>query len=281
MDFKRVIKWLNWNEIPPEFISSLLVFLIIIILILFIHFNIKKYDPLKKPSTFINIIESLTSFTDKQVSQIMGPAFNGYGGFILYTGLYIFLGFLVGMIGLPNIIQPTSSWALEALPNPFTNLAMPLALALVTFGLTHFTAMKYKHWSYFKRYTEPFAIFLPINLVTMWSNVLSLTLRLFGNALAGYCVITLIYVGIGTIIPPLGNYSGLALTPLLAPIAHLYFDIFDGLIQLAVFCILTMINVSTEYISPSDYKLALENKKLFKEQKHLKKIKKKELKANA
>ena len=114
----------------------------------------------------------------------------------------------------------------------------------------------------------------------MWSNVLSLTLRLFGNALAGYCVITLIYVGIGTIIPPLGNYSGLALTPLLAPIAHLYFDIFDGLIQLAVFCILTMINVSTEYISPSDYKLALENKKLFKEQKHLKKIKKKELKAN-
>lgn len=279
MDFERVIKWLSWNELPPEFLSSLLVFLIIIILILIVHFKIKKYNPLERPKGFMNAVEAITNFADKQVDQIMGPAFKGYGGFILYCGLYIFFGFLIGMIGLPNILQPTSKFTFEALPNPFTNLAMPLSLALVTFGLTHFTAMKYKHWSYFKRYTEPFAVFLPINLVTMWSNVLSLTLRLFGNALAGYCVITLIYVGIGTIIPPLGNYAGLAITPVLAPIAHLYFDIFDGLIQLAVFCILTMINISTEYISPEDYRKAIENKKLYKEEKKNKKLMKKDLKA--
>ena len=137
MDFERVIKWLSWNELPPEFLSSLLVFLIIIILILVVHFKIKKYNPLERPKGFMNAVEAITNFADKQVDQIMGPAFKGYGGFILYCGLYIFFGFLIGMIGLPNILQPTSKFTFEALPNPFTNLAMPLSLALVTFGLNN------------------------------------------------------------------------------------------------------------------------------------------------
>ena len=106
-------------------------------------------------------------------------------------------------------------------------MAMPLSIALVTFSLTHFTAMKYKKLGYFKRYVEPVFLFLPVNLISMWSSLLSLTLRLFGNALAGYCIITIIYIGFGTIIPPLGNYAGLAITPFIAPFAHLFFDVFD------------------------------------------------------
>ena len=136
-------------------------------------------------------------------------------------------------------------------------------------------AYKCKKWAYFKRYVEPVALFLPINLVSMWSSVLSLTLRLFGNALAGYCVITLIYVGFGTLIPPEGNLAGLAITPVIAPFAHLYFDIFDALIQLAVFTMLTMINISGEYISPQDLEIAKFEKARYKEEKALRKKQKK------
>ena len=245
MDFGKIIAPISWSTLPPEFMTSLLAFLISLILILIINIKVRNYDPLRKPSGFMNVCEIVINFADKQVQEIMGRAFSNFGGYISFLGFYILIGFFIGMIGIPNVFQPGSEAFLQALPNPFTNIAFPLSIAICTFVLTHFTAIKYKKWSYFKRYTEPFAVFLPINLVTMWSNVLSLTLRLFGNALAGYCVITLIYVGIGTIIPPLGNYAGLAITPVLAPIAHLYFDIFDGLIQLAVFCILTMINIST------------------------------------
>ena len=116
----------------------------------------------------------------------------------------------------------------------------------------------------------------------MWSNVLSLTLRLFGNALAGYCVITLIYVGLSTVIPPAGSYWGMFLDPLIAPAAHLYFDIFDGAIQLVVFTMLTMINIAQEYISPQELldakneKEAQKRRKLArKEEKRLKKLEKK------
>jgi len=277
MDFSKMIEFYSWNEIPPEFISSFITLLAVILIAVVVRIKLNSYDPLKKPKGFLHIIEILIDFTDRQVESIMGPVFRGFGGYILAVGLYIILGFVLGFIGIPNVFQPGSESFLQPLPNPFTNLAMPLSLALATFVLTHYTAIKCKKWTYFERYLEPFPVFLPINLVTMWSSVLSLTLRLFGNALAGYCIITLIYCGIGTIIPPDGSFWGLALTPFLAPLAHLYFDIFDGAIQLAVFTILTMINVSNEYMSKEDYEKMIlgqkEAKRLKKEKRLAKRAK--------
>lgn len=260
MDFSKVYKVLSWNEIPPEFFSSIITLLILAILAIVIHIKLKNYDPLKKPNGFLHLVEISVEFADKQVSDLMGPVFEGFGGYVLFLACYIFIGFLVGMLGFPNVFQPNrlpSSIAFSPLPNPFTNLAMPLSIALMTFGLTHFTAMKYKKWHYFHRYIEPLPFFLPINLITMWSSVLSLTLRLFGNALAGFCVITLIYSGFAAMSP---SGVGLVATPFVASISHLYFDLFDGFIQLTVFCMLTMINISGEYISPETLKAQKEDK---------------------
>lgn len=275
MDFGKVIKWLSWDEIPPEFISSILALLIMLILTIVIRIKLRNYDALEKPKGFFNAFEAINDWVEKQVIDLMGPAFKDFAGYILFTGGYILLGFIIGWIGIPNIFQPSGDTFGEPLPNPFTNIAMPLSIALITFVLTHYTAIKYKHWSYFERYLEPIPIFLPVNLVTMWSSLLSLTLRLFGNALAGYCVITLIYVGLGTSLPPEGSLVGMVFDPILAPIGHLYFDLFDGLIQMAVFTILTMINISNEYISPEEYKLSLINKKQEKEMKKQRKLEKK------
>ena len=250
MNLNHAIEFPTWNDIPPEFLTSVIALLIIAILALVVRARLKSYDPLKPPRGILYAAEELVGFADRQVQSMMGPAFDGFGGYILVLGLYIFISFILGFIGIPNFFQPGSEKFLAPLPNPFTNTAMPLSIALLTFFWIHFTAMRYKGWGYFKRYTEPFAVFLPINLVTMWSPVLSLTLRLFGNALAGFCVVTLVYTGFEYAFTTVG--VGLALTPLLAPIVHLYFDVFDGLIQLTVFCMLTMMNVAAEYVSPEE-----------------------------
>ena len=282
MDFGKIIEPISWNTLPPEFLTSILALLIVVIFAFVIRLKLRHYDPLKKPHGFLNVVETVVEFADNSVKNLMGSAFDGFGGYICCVGLYIFLGFFIGMIGIPNVFQPQGETFLEPLPNPFTNLAFPLSLALVTFVLTHYTSIKVKKWAYFERYIEPIPVFLPINLVTMWSNVLSLTLRLFGNALAGYCVITLIYVGLSTAIPPAGSYWGMFLDPLIAPAAHLYFDIFDGAIQLVVFTMLTMINIAQEYVSPQELldakneKEAHKRQKLArKEEKRLKKLEKK------
>lgn len=291
MDLKKMISWLGWNELPAEFLSSVIVCIAIIIFAIVLHFKIRDYDPLKRPKGIVHIWEIIVEFVDKQVASLMGDGFTKgvAGGYILTLGLYIFIGFFWGMIGFPNIFQPGNRFTyvdangnnavgtlfLKPMPNPFTNTAMPLSIALLTFLWIHITSIRCKGWGYFKRYIEPLPFFLPINLVTMWSGTLSLTLRLFGNALAGYCVITLIYSGFSQTFTVTG--AGLAITPLIAPLAHLYFDLFDGLIQVAVFCMLTMINVSTEYISKED----LEAMKQAKIQAKLDKKKQKELKRQA
>lgn len=278
MDFGKIIEPLSWNTLPPEFLSSLLALIIILIITFVIRLKLRHYNPLKKPSGFLNIVEIIVEFADNSVKNLMGPAFEGFGGYVVCVGMYIFIGFFIGMIGIPNVFQPGGETYLEPLPNPFTNIAFPLSIALITFFLTHYTAIRCKKWAYFKRYIEPIPLFLPINLITMWSSVLSLTLRLFGNALAGYCVITLIYVGLSTVIPPAGSYWGMFFDPFIAPLAHLYFDLFDGAIQLVVFTMLTMINVAQEYISPQellDAKNAKEEAKRLKlERKENKRLKK-------
>ncbi len=261
----KITELLGWNELPAELISSLIVATVMIVLALVIFIKTRHVNPLDKPRGIVHLAEICVSFADKEVKEIMGPAFEGFGSYVLALALFILFGFVFGMIGLPNIFQPYSDEFLQPLPNPFTNVASTLALALCTFTLVHFTAIRVNHWGYFKRYVKPFAVFLPINLVTMWSPVLSLTLRLFGNALAGYFVITLIYVGFSGLFD--STMAGLAFTPLLSPFAHLYFDIFDGLIQMTVFVMLTMLYVSQEYISPEDLAAAKRDKALLKEQK--------------
>lgn len=279
MDLRSVIELPSWSDIPPEFLTSVIALAIVLVLALAVRFKLEEYDPLKPPRGIVYAAEEAVRFADRQVSQLMGPAFDGFGGYILVLGLYIAIGFILGFVGLPNVFQPGSDKFLSPLPNPFTNTAMPLSIALLTMFWIHFTSAKYTRWAYFKRYLKPFPVFLPINLITMWSPVLSLTLRLFGNALAGYCVVTLVYTGFEYAFQTVG--AGLAIAPVLAPIVHLYFDLFDGFIQLTVFCMLTMINVAGEYVSPEDLAEGKREAELKRQRREQKRLARREKRAKA
>ncbi len=156
----------------------------------------------------------------------MGPRYRGFGGFIMAVAVYLFLAFI---------------WGLTGLPAPITYLATPLSLGLVTFVLIHANAMRYNKFRYFKRYIDPIPVFLPINLISMWAPLLSLTMRLFGNALAGWTLMTLLYAALngigGTVIEAAGQAMGAGsfVAPIVTPILHAYFDLFSGLIQTVVF----------------------------------------------
>jgi F-type H+-transporting ATPase subunit a len=70
---------------------------------------------------------------------------------------------------------------------------------------------------------------LPINIMERVMLPISLALRLFGNMLAATLVVELVYGAL----PKIG----------LPIIAHAYFDLFDGTIQMLVFSMLTMIQI--------------------------------------
>lgn len=231
-------------DIPGEVLSSLIVMLIIAVLSIIIAIQARFHNPLKKPRGLLLIAEIGVKAFDGLAEELVGRAIPNFGGFIMGVACYLFLAFIFGLTGLPS---------------PVTYMAIPLSLGLTTFLLIHFTSIRFTKWRYFKRYIDPIPVFLPINLISMWAPLLSLTLRMFGNAVAGWALLTIaesalrdLSANLFSILPTVesgvaaGNWNEIFLAPIPTAILHAYFDLFSGLIQTFVFILLTATFISQE-----------------------------------
>ena len=226
--------------IPGEVWSSLIVMFIIAVLAIIIGIQAKHQDPLKKPKGLLLIAIVGVKFFDGFVENMIGNRIKGMGGLVMGIATYVFIAFIFSLCGLPS---------------PMTYMAVPLSLGMITFVLIHYTSAKHTHLAYFKRYVDPFPVMLPINLISMWAPLLSLTLRMFGNAIAGFVLMTIISWGIDSlgamILPFLGSVNGwsvgsLILNPIITAPFHAYFDLFSGFIQTVVFISLSTIFIGQE-----------------------------------
>ena len=223
-------------DIPGEVISSLIVMVIIIILAIIVGIMAHFHDPLKKPRGLLLIAEIGVKYFDGFASDLAGPAMKNFGGFIMGVAVYLFIAFIFGLTGLPS---------------PVTYMAVPLSLGLTTFLLIHITSIRYTKWKYFKRYIEPIPVLLPINLISMWAPLISLTMRMFGNAIAGWALLTIVESALTDVSAQLfsaipNGWGGVILPPIPLAILHAYFDLFSGLIQTIVFISLTAIFIGQE-----------------------------------
>jgi F-type H+-transporting ATPase subunit a len=221
---------------PAETYTSIIVIGLITIFSLIIYFKSKHVDPLAKPQGIMLIAEWLVSMIQSMLHRNMGKRFSHLESYFLALMLYIFIGFLFGLTGLPS---PISYYL-----NTFT-------IVLSAFILIHFTAIKTNGWKYFKRFIEPFVVFLPINIFTVWTPLVSMSFRIFGNILAGIILMTLLYGFMGYLSSLLFSFlpaglNTIFLAPLVAPWLHLYFDLFSAFIQTLVFISLSMLLIAQE-----------------------------------
>ncbi|MFA5235689.1 MAG: FoF1 ATP synthase subunit a [Bacilli bacterium] len=221
---------------PGEIYSSILVVMIIFVICLIVYVKVRKTDPLAKPKGIVHLAEILVTTIDGMVKNYISPKLSFLGGYFTAVAMYMFLGFTFSLFGLPS---------------PTTYLMVPLIFALITFLLIHGVSVYYSKWKYFKRYTAPVFIFLPINLVTMWAPVLSLSFRLFGNALAGWVLMAIIYDALGGLSAAIFSFlpaglNSIFIAPLVASWLHIYFDLISAFIQTMVFVTLSMIFIGQE-----------------------------------
>jgi F-type H+-transporting ATPase subunit a len=163
---------------------------------------------------------------------------NQFGSFSRHLGPY--MGSLFLFLLLSNIIGvispvPLKAFGYEFIPPfsirpPTRDINVTAALAIISIVLVlicGFTARGWKGW--FKRLFHPLPMMLPFNLMEYGTRTISLALRLFGNMLGGYVLMTLIE----------------GLLPIALPMVFsLYFDFFDGMIQAAIFVFLTSLYIS-------------------------------------
>lgn len=215
--------------------TTFIMFLITVLLVLcffIIYLFIKKSNPLKMNSLVL-IVEFIVIKIDDFVNKNMNFNFYYFSSYILTLCFFIPLCFIFSIIGLPN---------------PFTFFGVPLSISLCTFILIHFTSIRFTKSRYFQRYLSPFPIFLPVNLLTMWIPLISMSFRLFGNAFTGWILTNMFYGALDKLLFFLGKFSWLSI-PFLSFIAllfHLYFDIFSCLIQTIIFIFLSTLFVAQE-----------------------------------
>lgn len=208
--------------IQPEVVNATIICIILSILGIYIGYKAKKADFRESPKGLLLVGELFVEAINKLVRSTMG---NSNAGFIPYIGsltLFLLVGNLIGLVGF----KP-----------PASNYNVALGLALVVFVLIHGNNIRFNGvGGYVKGYFEPYAFLAPVNILGDLSTPLSMSFRIFGNLLAGTIVMTLLYAWF--------NQISIWITPFLSPVFHAYFDVFSGLIQMVVFVMLTMINIS-------------------------------------
>ncbi|MGO4530708.1 F0F1 ATP synthase subunit A [Paenibacillus amylolyticus] len=121
--------------------------------------------------------------------------------------------------------------------SPTADLSVTMGLALVAFLVSHGLGLFRNTRGYLKHYLQPFALFLPINLIETASKLLTHGMRLFANIFAGEVLITTILK-----LTTFKVFGAIAAIPLL--MVWQGFSIFIGAIQAFVFVILMMVYIS-------------------------------------
>ena len=173
------------------------------------------------PSKFASAIELMVDTLQKFVDGTMGKEIGKH--YVAYIGtLFIFVLFS-NISGLFGLRPPTADYGTT------------LCIALVSFVMIQYASIRYQKWGAFKSLFEPIFLFFPINVISEFATPISLSLRLFGNIMAGTVMMAL-YYGMLPIFAKIGIPSAL----------HVYFDLFSGAIQAYVFCMLTMTFVTNK-----------------------------------
>ncbi len=253
---ESMFEWHGADSIDAPLLSSLLIMAVLLLIGAIVGIRatigLKKKEYLKKPKGILFLAELYYDMCQSFVGSNMGESAKGYGGYFWTLFAYLFISFIFSLFGLPSVVD----W-----------LAVPLGLAIIMFVIIQAVAIKYQHFGYFHRYIEPIPVFLPINLITMWSPIISTTMRMFGNCLAGSVIIGLIQWAlsnasnaifgamgvngfIGTNLESYWNmwpyWTGVFLAPMPMGVLNLYFSLFSGFVQTLVFASLTALWIAQE-----------------------------------
>lgn len=115
---------------------------------------------------------------------------------------------------------------------PTKDINVTVTMALMTIIIVLFAGIRYKGITgWIKSFAKPSPIMIPFHIMDYGTRTLSLSLRLFGNILAGFIIMELLYSSLPYLAP-------------IIPVASSFFDIFDGLLQAYIFVFLSSIYVS-------------------------------------
>lgn len=188
-----------------------------------------------------NVAEIIVETVTKLLKSIMGEHAKD---FVPYFGTILLFLVFANIAGVFNIL-PTSADLYKitglqffaSIPEfsydpPTKDLNVTVTMALMTVSLVMISGIRYKGIKKFLlSFVKPVPIMLPFHVLDYGTRTISLSLRLFGNILAGYIIMEMLYAGAIFVKP-------------IVPIASFFFDIFDACLQAYIFVFLSSVYIS-------------------------------------
>jgi F-type H+-transporting ATPase subunit a len=201
--------------IPNSVAMELLVFLILLGYFIAVRVSLS----VENPGPVQHLAEMTDEFVSGQAEQIIGHGYEQFTGYLTVILLFILLANLMGLL---------SPW----LESPTASPAVPLGLALITFVYYHYHGLRANGFGYIKQFLGPvwwlYPLLLPIEIISHFARVLSLTVRLYANMFAGD-LLTLAFF---------------SLIPIGVPLVFLSLHLGVAVIQAYVFMLLSAIYLS-------------------------------------
>ena len=200
------------RPIDNTFTLELIVFAVLVLFFFVVRLSLS----VEKPGAAQHIAEIVHEFVAGQADQVMGHGYDRFMPVVTSILLFILLCNLCGL--LPGIDTPTAT------------PAVPFGLAIFTFVFYNLVGLrKNGPIGYFKHFLGPVwwiaPLMFPIEIISHFARMLSLTVRLYANMLASD-LITIIFF---------------SMIPLALPILGLGLHAFVAIMQAYVFMLLNII----------------------------------------
>ena len=196
------------------FAMEVLLFILLLVYFLLVRSSLS----VEKPGALQHMAEMTHGFVGEQSESIIGHGFERFTTYLTVLFLFILLGNLIGLI--PGLESPTG------------DAVVPLGFALVTFFYYHYHGIRSNGVSYYKQFVGPvwwlYPLMAPIEIISHFARVLSLTVRLYANMFAGDMV----------------TLAFFSLIPIGVPLVFLSLHFGVAIIQAYVFMILATVYLS-------------------------------------
>lgn len=195
----------------------------------------------KIPQGKQNVVELLVEFINNLMKSNIGHHWRPFAPYFGTIFLFLVVSNTVSIFSLiptgEQLYHITGMEAFEHLPEfaitpPTKDLNVTLAMAIMSLLLVLICGIGYKgikNWM--KSFLKPSPIMLPFHIMDYGTRTLTLSLRLFGNIIAGFIIMELLFEGLFFVKP-------------LIPLASGFFDLFDALLQAYIFVFLSSIYIS-------------------------------------
>ncbi|AHI53460.1 F0F1 ATP synthase subunit A [Spiroplasma sabaudiense Ar-1343] len=244
----------------PQLVSILLTFITITTLCIIYNVKIRNVENREKLSGFLILTEMFIVGLEDLIVSVMGKKYRKLTPYAMYIILYIFISCLFSLLGFESAM---------------TSLTVTFSMAFVTFIGIYYFGLKYQKLAFFKKYINPLELitqFVPLlsmafrlfGNILAGSIILGLFYAFFIGVQAGFSGDKSALLGINEAVKKgwLNNdiwnvdpnhldltwkaqytyfWSGINIfTTAFGPFLHIYFDLFEGMIQAFVFVILTV-----------------------------------------